>query len=296
MSKAEFCELSGDSYSLNSPKGIEAKVYEQLKPSTVKVLHGLSFGSGIVLDPQEHIATDVHVALQNRHLQIQTPNGPLDAFIEKLNVIDDVAILSVPGLSKSGFKAAKLKVDAGLSLGTTAYSMGFPKALELGVPCISHGQISDVGALMEITRKAFPNAEFLTSLDVMPVIQGHSLGQFVFNHRDSFAGKADKLEAIAVENGVPHRFGNGTSGGPLADEGADVIGMNDGVHKNQQLLATPAAKIAETASSPSRLRFVYASNQLKSIEPLDPSDKVASDEAALANLVLADNEHPAPPQ
>jgi hypothetical protein len=110
MSDSDFCLLSGDSYSFDAPKGIESKVYEQLRPSTVKVLHGQSFGSGIVLDQQEHVVTDGHVAL-HRHLQVQTPNGPLDAFLEKLNVVDDVAVLSVPGLSKSGFLPAKLKLD-----------------------------------------------------------------------------------------------------------------------------------------------------------------------------------------
>ncbi len=69
MSDSDFCLLSGDSYSFDAPKGIESKVYEQLRPSTVKVLHGQSFGSGIVLDQQEHVVTDGHVAL-HRHLQV----------------------------------------------------------------------------------------------------------------------------------------------------------------------------------------------------------------------------------
>ena len=62
MNDSDFCLLSGDSYSFGVPKGIESKVYEQLRQSTVKVLHGQRFGSGIVLDQQEHVVTDGHVA------------------------------------------------------------------------------------------------------------------------------------------------------------------------------------------------------------------------------------------
>jgi len=292
MSESRFCVFDGSNYSSKPAEGIEAKVLEDLGKSTVKITHGSSNGSGFLLDLQDHVSTDAHVVLNGRRLFVETASGPLEARIEKLNVVDDVAILSVPGLSKAGVVPVKLKATETLPEGERAYSLGYPHALaETSVPCISEGSATGPLPIMDIYRRSYGDPEFLTNLDLFPLAQGEpSLPQLLLDHRDEFAQRADTITAVIVENAVSHALSNGTSGGPVGDATSSVIGMNDRVQKNSVLLATPASKIAKTYNAPSTLRFVYDSQKLLRAEPLDPSNKTASADALIANTLLEESD------
>ena len=254
MSESRFCVFDGSNYSSKPAEGIEAKVLEDLGSSTVKITHGSSNGSGVFSRPSRPCFNRCACRTNGCWLFVETASGPLEARIEKLNVVDDVAILSVPGLSKAGVVPVKLKATETLPEGERAYSLGYPHALSRNSAfhafCCKDRQRGPL-PIMDIYRRSYGDPEFLTNLDLFPLAQGEpSLPQLLLDHRDEFAQRADTITAVIVENAVSHALSNGTSGGPVGDATSSVIGMNDGVQKNSVLLATPASKIAENSTMP----------------------------------------------
>src|SRR6202789_4418585 len=72
-----------------------ASVYRGLEQSSPWVLvmrHG--FGSAVVMEQKDQIATDAHVALASDRLRVEAPSGKiLDATISNLDVLGEIAIL-----------------------------------------------------------------------------------------------------------------------------------------------------------------------------------------------------------
>ena len=95
------------------------KLYEELAPSVVKILSNKGkvkgSGSGFFVDDDGHVITDAHVAYPGVELKVVDYRGEqYRARIEKLDDINDLAVLKVEGAKKGAFKPLSLGRSDGL--------------------------------------------------------------------------------------------------------------------------------------------------------------------------------------
>lgn len=280
MTDSPYCSYDAENSGFDvahEGAGIEAKVHEELKNVSV---HFRTGGTGIVLDDQNHVSTNAHVALNSRRLQVETPNGPLDAKIEKLDLMGDMAILRVPGLNQTGVRPAKFQLDH--AAGQPGFSFGYP-IITGSVPCIAQGRLENQIKFSELLSSRTLG---LPLGDAYYYQTDFRDWQFATDHAGELLPKLEKRTAVPLSDRMLKEQGSGMSGGPLSDEKANVIGMNALVNGNSnQMLAVPARTLLHFAHQPSRFRFIYdeTGHNLQQIEATNPGD---SGEAEAANLML----------
>jgi S1-C subfamily serine protease len=170
----------------------EAQLQQQAKLITVKVLSGLSSGSGTILKKQGQVytvLTNHHVLIfgqANQSYRIQAPDGQIyPAQVVKNAIIknNDLGLLTFR--SQQNYQIASLSVTVNLSQGEEVFAAGFPFEATKGGLFFSKGKVqmwSDI----------------------------------------AFGGGYQIGSTISIKKGM--------SGGPLLNQQGKVVGIN-GIHK-----------------------------------------------------------------
>jgi len=309
MSDSQLCYFDGKKdFILGRPSDAAAAVLRELQPSMVLFSHdGLDGGSGVALDAN-HVVTDMHVGLIGRHLQVLTPSGrKLDGYLERLDVIRDLAIVKVRGLAESGIEPAKIVEDDRNLSGKSDFSIGSPvtESPSKAFDCVSEGKTQEVTSLYDfLDNQSRGWAGWLKFL-VPSRTPGH------FEAYTSFMSKGFGPAAAGFVEQNPEKFdkvaqqwfslprirssgfvSNGQSGGALAtDSGVTRIlqfGLDDYPAAS---FSMPAKDVVTLANSPSRFSFRYDRlHGLQKVEAVDPRDPSAVAEAQLANIIAEQGE------
>src|SRR4029453_4979 len=73
-----------------------SKLYETISPAVVQVTTDSASGSGFLITPFRHIATNFHVIRHSRYLAVQFPDGrKVKAIVVAANPQYDMAVLKV---------------------------------------------------------------------------------------------------------------------------------------------------------------------------------------------------------
>jgi hypothetical protein len=247
-------------------------------------------GSAVVLDGDDHVATQMHVALGGRQLKVKTASGQmLDAYIERLDVVKDLATLKVPGLSLSGALPAKLDMSQDNLINRQVFTVGAPSSADGRPICISEGTIQGfTSGRKEFTSTYNPGtaqSAFNAFRFLMDIRFGKEADQFVADNQDALMGRVNEWFDMPqlVSDTVTT---DGISGGALVSS-AGVEGI---VQRGSAKAGTRSSLVSEfidLENKPSRFTFQYdqSGHRLLAVLPADPSDKAAAAEAGLANII-----------
>ena len=173
----------------------EAELKQQAKLITVKVLSGMSSGSGIIWQKQGEVytvLTNNHVLIfgqANKSYKIQTPDGKIyPAHVVKTVELKDNDLGLLAFLSQQNYQVAPLSVPVNISPGEEVFAAGFPFE---ATATKERGFVFSKGRVQRWSDRAFGG--------------GYQIGL-----------------TISLKKGM--------SGGPLMNRQGKVIGVN-GVHK-----------------------------------------------------------------
>ncbi|MGD9680498.1 MAG: trypsin-like peptidase domain-containing protein [Candidatus Obscuribacterales bacterium] len=295
MTQADSCFYNPEKrdYERGTPSDASAAMLAELQPSLLALsVNDFHAGSAVVIDDQDHAATDMHVALIGRQLQVRTPSGrTLDARIEKLDVIKDLAILKVPGLNESGARPARLDLDVDSREREKAFAIGAPWAAAGRPVCVSEGSIqgvkSSADGMRSQTSPDWPFTLFDFSVDLH---FGKDAERFVSQNKQALIGRAREWDSMPriVSDAVAT---NGVSGGALATQ-YGVEGIVQMGSPKAGSRSAPIREFLDLAEKPSRFTFQYdvATRRLQSVLPANPLDSTAAAEARLAEIILSRNQ------
>jgi len=308
MSDSQICVYDDDrGFKLGQPSEVAAAIFHELEPSMVYFVHdGEIGGSGWALDGHGHVATDMHVALHGRRLEVQTPSGKkLDGFVEKIDVFRDLAIIKVPGLAEAGVKPAK--IDTGSVSHKDVVAIGSPQVAspKLAFDCMSEGKIKETTSwyyfIGDASREWAGRFAFLVPRNLPEPLElyrqflsgnvGADVSWFVSQNGRRFEQAAQQwLTATQIESGV--FAASGQSGGVLATKSGVVGILQEGYltddPKTPISFAAPVNNAVALNASSSRLSFYYDENhRLQKIESVKEADTESVAEADLANVILA---------
>src|SRR5215470_19331736 len=89
-----------------------SKLYEAASPAVVQVTTDDGSGSGFLVTPFGHIATNYHVVRHSRYLAVQFPDGrKVKAVVAAINPSYDMAILKVNSEVVEGIKPLRVLPD-----------------------------------------------------------------------------------------------------------------------------------------------------------------------------------------
>jgi hypothetical protein len=295
MSESEPCFYNSEkqNFEFGRVPDSSAKFLELTQHSIIRVWEdGRKGGSGFAWDKQDHAVTDMHVALQGRHLQVQTDSGAmLDATIEKLDPIMDLAELKVPGLNKAGANPPLFDSrDPAKSSGEDGFNAGGPLKVEQAFSCVNEGPIFGVEPLSELqeTYKLFETYSN-NSVDIFAKYMRASFGnapyQYIKDHKQALQQSADRWYSEPLIRASTSGQ-DGQSGGPLGTANG-VSGITSLSLGEITTLGRTFSQISEFANSPSRFSFIYDDSQaLRKIQPNDLSNASDQAEAELATIIL----------
>src|SRR5690349_12133882 len=107
-----------------------SKLYEAASPAVVRVITDEGSGSGFLVTPMGHIATNYHVIRNARYLAVQFPNGrKVKAVAAAVNTQYDMAILKVNSDVVSGIEPLKVlseEQEASVKVGIPVVAIGCP--------------------------------------------------------------------------------------------------------------------------------------------------------------------------
>lgn len=213
------------------------KALEELGPKTVRIQAGREDfkkngkGSGFFVgDDGDIVITNAHVVSGTKTLKVETAAGQsFDAQIIDIDEINDVAALKVQGISKDPSRSVKLGDDRNLKSGDYTFAVGHPQgSLD---PVVSQGLYIQtepyVTTLQEPRAKRFAEA----------------VGSFMAYYPEFGNDPMDFIMAKKVNTDTP--FWHGSSGGILANEKGEVVGVTQSLDSDNpySFNSTPVSKI-----------------------------------------------------
>ncbi|PYS29519.1 MAG: hypothetical protein DMG11_08790, partial [Acidobacteria bacterium] len=107
-----------------------SNLYERSKPAIVQVTTDDGSGSGFLVTPQGHIATNYHVIRNSRYLAVQFPDGrKVKAAVAAVNPQYDMAVLKVNSAVVDGIRPLEVlpadKEDS-IRVGVPVVAIGSP--------------------------------------------------------------------------------------------------------------------------------------------------------------------------
>src|SRR5256885_4922015 len=107
-----------------------SKLYESVSPAVVQVTTDDGSGSGFLVTPQGHIATNYHVVRNSRYLAVQFPDGrKVKAAVAAVNPQYDMAVLKVNSAVVDGIRPLEVlpadKEDS-IRVGVPVVAIGSP--------------------------------------------------------------------------------------------------------------------------------------------------------------------------
>lgn len=225
---------------------VSHKLYQDAEKSSVTVSTKRGVASGFFLRGGSEVVTNAHVVKNVPRVKIETTEGKTYvAEIEKLDDINDLALLKVKGIESSQSRGLELGNSSGLAKGSDVFGLGHPDGSKL--PWISPGKFQ--------ATKPMPDWVVNPEAGEWP--------QWVkaANDADSSVAKMAQMYLMSERMGAVIRGSHGSSGSPLMDSSGKVVGvMSNGFSENDSrnlMLSVPVEKVRQMVDSPSKYKFVY---------------------------------------
>src|SRR5262249_13099205 len=99
-------------------------------PGVVQIKTDSSSASGFFADEAGHVITNAHVVQGKTEVSVVTTDGDsYRARIEKLDDINDLAVLKLEGLKPNSFKHLQLGSSDALKVDQSVYALGHPQGV-----------------------------------------------------------------------------------------------------------------------------------------------------------------------
>jgi S1-C subfamily serine protease len=143
-------------------------------------------GTGFFVTADGYLATNHHVVDKANLVKVKTSKGLKSARLVLTDPLNDLAILKVEG----AFTALPIQSDAGVSLGATVSTVGFPTVALMGYsPKYAKGEITSLAGIMDDQR------QYQISVPVQP---GNSGGALVNSKGNVVGVVSAKLDMSAM--------------------------------------------------------------------------------------------------
>ncbi len=222
------------------------KLYQDAQPSSVKVSTKRGAASGFFLPGGDEIVTNAHVVKNAPRVKVETSEGKsYVAEIEKIDDVNDLALLKVKGIEKSQSRGLELGASTNLTQGAEVFGLGHPDGSRL--PWISPGKFQ--------ATKPMPDWVVNPEEGEWP--------QWVkaANAGDPNVAKMAQAYLTGDRMAAVIRGSHGSSGSPLMDSTGKVVGvMSNGFSESDNrnlMLSVPVEKVRQLVESPSKYKFVY---------------------------------------
>ena len=179
------------------------RLYNDLKPSVVRIEASTGTGSGFAVGDKGHIVTNYHVVADAREVFVRTEDGlRYRARVTKADDIKDLAELELEGLAPGAIRPMQVGDDKNLKERQEIKALGHPEGVPTTVlsPGTFNGMTTNLGRFDRDQVVAF--------------------AQLKFNPDD----KATFLKNNLIDANIQIRHGN--SGGPLVDNDGKVVGVS----------------------------------------------------------------------
>lgn len=205
------------------------KLYLDSLPKTVQIRADNSTGSGFFMDKDGKIGTAAHVVLGTREQFAITSDGTKYKLeIEKLDDINDIAILKPLGYKPGSYPVAEMGESSTLNKGTGIFPMGHPQGRRPAY--ISPGEFT----------AGTKNSDLLLSFHEMTKEElAERIEETTTPKETPFMESALGRDLL---NGKVH-IRPGDSGGPSFDANGKVIGINDMITSFENGYFVPVEKI-----------------------------------------------------
>ncbi|HEY9868671.1 MAG TPA: S1C family serine protease [Candidatus Obscuribacterales bacterium] len=196
------------------PQADEAarQLYAEVAPGVVKVATDRGSGSGFFVDGQGRVVTNAHVVQDVTEIKVvDHDGGKYRARLEKLDDINDLAVLKLEGAASTSSRALSLGASKALSPDQPVWALGHP--LGLTPTYISPGYFRSRDLELNVLTQRDPNFQ----TDLAKKKQELTPAE---------AADVDAFLARPLLHGKVHLEG-GNSGGPLVDRSGKVVGVSD---------------------------------------------------------------------
>jgi len=201
-------------------------------PGVVQIKTDSSSASGFFADEAGHVITNAHVVQGKTEVSVVTTDGDsYRARIEKLDDINDLAVLKLEGLKPNSFKHLQLGSSDALKVDQSVYALGHPQGVR--PTFISPGYFRTAGSEFDFQLK-----------------QNSNLARDLARKKNELTPKEtsdlDAYLARPLLHGRGHLQG-GNSGGPLLDGQGKVVGVSDWIERrdNSNAYFVPSEKVRE---------------------------------------------------
>lgn len=221
---------------------VARKLYEDTAPKTVQIQTDRGAGSGAFIDKDGRITTAAHVILGSREQSAVTQDGTVyKLMIEKLDDINDTAILKPLGIKAGRHPHIELSPSAQLKADDAIYAVGHPQGMRPAY--MSPGYF----------RKS-------VSMENMFKGQAEEAEQAIKDGLENLTPRELPYmkEALAREilGGKIH-IRPGNSGGPAVNAEGKMIGQSDLITSFEDGYFVPSERIMELYKNESKFDFKY---------------------------------------
>jgi S1-C subfamily serine protease len=204
------------------------RLFAEVAPSVVKIQADNGSGSGFYIDKDGDVATDAHVVLGSSKLKVITPDGQtLDARITKLDDINDLAILHIEDPSKTKIQPMQFGDSSALKADQPLWGFGHPAGY--APTYVSPGYFRHSEQASDILATEGENFVSEGKRRLEKLTPEERADADLDMHRSMFNGQVN--------------IQKGDSGGPIADQKGEAVGLNDLSNMRSDSDFTPIEKL-----------------------------------------------------